>query len=338
MNFNFLTKKESLAKVQQRDLESKLGEKISYYNNWTEIGQSESRFVIFGIPEDIGIRANFGQKGASAAWSAFLDAFLNIQANGFLSFSQVVLAGNIITSDLMEKANILNEKKQKDLIALRSLVEQLDERVYEVVSLIVSMGKIPIVIGGGHNNAFPIISALKNVLMEKKMACLNLDPHADFRPLEGRHSGNAFSYAMATQKLDKYAILGLHENYNSGSMLNELDENEQIDYVTFEDIFVSNTISWKASQKQLFSFIGKTNCGLELDMDSILNFPVSAINPSGISPIKARNFVYRAARKLKIVYFHLPEAAPSLNIYLDNRVGKLLAYLVTDFLKGKMKK
>ncbi|MBK7139971.1 MAG: arginase family protein [Bacteroidetes bacterium] len=170
MNFNFLTKKESLAKVQQRDLESKLGEKISYYNNWTEIGQSESRFVIFGIPEDIGIRANFGQKGASAAWSAFLDAFLNIQANGFLSFSQVVLAGNIITSDLMEKANILNEKKQKDLIALRSLVEQLDERVYEVVSLIVSMGKIPIVIGGGHNNAFPIISALKNVLMEKKMA------------------------------------------------------------------------------------------------------------------------------------------------------------------------
>ena len=93
MNFNFLTKKESLAKVQQRDLESKLGEKISYYNNWTEIGQSESRFVIFGIPEDIGIRANFGQKGASAAWSAFLDAFLNIQANGcikwffdFLSF------------------------------------------------------------------------------------------------------------------------------------------------------------------------------------------------------------------------------------------------------------
>jgi formiminoglutamase len=338
MNFNFLTKKEALSKVQQRDLESKIGEKISYYNNWEAIGQSESRFVIFGIPEDIGIRANFGQKGASAAWSAFLDAFLNIQANGFLSLNQVVLAGNIITSDLMERANLLNEKKQKDLIALRSLVEQLDERVYEVVSLIVSMGKIPIVIGGGHNNAFPIISALKNVLMEKKMACLNLDPHADYRPLEGRHSGNAFSYAMATQKLDKYAILGLHENYNSGSMLNELDENEQIDYVTFEDIFVSKKISWKASQKKLFKFIGKTNCGLELDMDSILNFPVSAINPSGISPIRARNFVYKAAQKMKIVYFHLPEAAPSLNVNSDNRVGKLLAFFVTDFLKGKINK
>lgn len=338
MIFNFLTKKESLTYIQHRDLEIKLGESLNYFNTWDEIGQSSSKFVVFGIPEDIGIKANFGRQGASNAWDAFLNSFLNLQANGFLQSDQMVVAGKIKTDDLMEKAVILNEKKSKDLIGLRNLVEQLDERVYAIVSIIVSMGKIPIIIGGGHNNAFPIISAIKNVLMEKKIACLNVDPHADFRPLEGRHSGNAFSYAMATNKLDKYAILGLHENYNSGSMLNELDENENIKYVLFEDIFVRKRISWKASQKQLYKFIGNTNCGLEFDMDCILNFPVSAINPTGISPLKARNFVYRAASKLKIVYFHLPEAAPNLNRDEDNRVGKLLAYLVTDFLKGKMKK
>ena len=336
MNFNFLTKKESITKVNQRDLESKLGEKISYYNNWTEIGQSESRFVIFGIPEDIGIRANFGQKGASAAWSAFLDAFLNIQANGFLLADQILVAGNIITSDLMEKANLLNEKNQKDIIALRSLVEQLDERVYEVVSLIVSMGKIPIVIGGGHNNAFPIISALKNVLMEKKMACLNLDPHADFRPLEGRHSGNAFSYAMATQKLDKYAILGLHENYNSGSMLNELDENEQIDYVTFEDIFVHDKRTFMQAVSHATGFTEDTLTGIDIDLDGIQNTLSSAMTPVGITPVHARQYVSFAAADSKVAYLHICEGATRLNDgRTDTTSGKLASYLVSDFVKAR---
>jgi formiminoglutamase len=32
--------------------------------------QNEAKYVIIGIPEDIGIRANFGRPGAASAWEA----------------------------------------------------------------------------------------------------------------------------------------------------------------------------------------------------------------------------------------------------------------------------
>ena len=46
------------------------------------------------------------------------------------------------------------------------------------------------------------------------VAAVNLDPHADFRATEGRHSGNGFSYAYMDGALGFYHVVGLHPGKN----------------------------------------------------------------------------------------------------------------------------
>ncbi len=52
-----------------------------------------------------------------------------------------------------------NAKNQDELVdACRHAVEKIiDPEVEELVKLIAQSGKIPVVIGGGHNNAYPLI-------------------------------------------------------------------------------------------------------------------------------------------------------------------------------------
>ena len=44
----------------------------------------------------------------------------------------------------------------------------------------------PIIIGGGHNNCYPIIKALYP--NSTPCCAINFDPHADFRAAEGRQA------------------------------------------------------------------------------------------------------------------------------------------------------
>jgi formiminoglutamase len=76
-------------------------------------------------------------------------------------------------------------------------------------------------------------------------------------------------------------------------------------------------------------------CGVEIDLDAITNVPSSAKTSSGISPVQARQYAYQCGNKLNTPYFHIAEGAPILShIKADNKTGKLIAYLITDFIKG----
>ena len=76
-------------------------------------------------------------------------------------------------------------------------------------------------------------------------------------------------------------------------------------------------------------------CGIEIDLDAITNVPSSAKTSSGLSPIQARQYVYQSAKQLNTLYFHIAEGAPILShIKADNKTGKLIAYLISDFIKG----
>jgi formiminoglutamase len=53
-----------------------------------------SKYVLIGIPEDIGVRANGGVGGADTAWLPFLQSFFNIQSNDFLLGDEVLVMGH----------------------------------------------------------------------------------------------------------------------------------------------------------------------------------------------------------------------------------------------------
>ncbi len=329
--------------TRKRTNETKLGEDVFTITdelNWEiELKNNDCKFVLLGIPEDIGVRANYGRGGAHTAWLPALDSFLSQQSNSFLNGKLICVLGNVNVSDLMEQATDLHIKTKSDVIKLRELVSKIDERVTDVISKIISANKIPIIIGGGHNNSYPIIKGCSQALT-KKINVINCDPHTDFRPLEGRHSGNGFSYAFTENYMDKYSVFCMHEQYNTTSVLNEfINYNHSLYFSTYEDVFIRENKTFTNTLNNNIGFVKNNQCGVELDLDAITNVPTSAKTSSGLSPTQARQYAYQCGKQLNTLYLHVAEGAPILShIKADNKTGKLIAYLISDFIKGVLEK
>ena len=349
LHFKYYTQADIKKLTRSRYGECKIGDTISCLKNAEEeerfLQESPAQFVLFGIPEDIGVRANYGRPGANTAWKAAVESVLNLQNNSFLHAENILVLGEVDVDDLMTQANS-SSKTNADIERLRKLVEIIDTRVIEIVELILSANKTPIIIGGGHNNAYPIIKGVNEVLRRshktncKGINVINCDAHTDFRALEGRHSGNGFSYAFDQGALKKYAVLGLHEQYNADSVLRKFkDHADDLLYKTYEDIFIREKETFMEALDSCIAFCKETYCGIELDLDSITNVPSSARTSCGISPLQARQYIYHCAQKTNSAYLHIAEGAPVLShIKADYKTGKLISYFVSDFIKGVLEK
>lgn len=304
--------------INPRSNETRLGQKVSAEINPT------SRFALIGIPESVGVRANGGIGGTETAWENFLQTFLNIQSTPQLSGEEIVLYGSFNFSDL---------GKTDDVEILRKEVEKIDDAVSVIITEALHLGLIPVVIGGGHNNAFPIIRAVSQFL-QKPLAVLNFDAHTDYRPMEGRHSGNGFRYAFSKNYLEKYAVIGLHENYNSPQILANL-HNDGHQYFTFEDIFIHEKMQFRSTISTALATLQTLPLGLEIDVDVLENVLSSAVSPCGLSTTQLRKGISQVVSFQNPCYFHLCEAAMRLSTgQTSYTTGKLLSYFVSDFLKA----
>ena len=264
-----------------RRFETKTGERIralTKEGNWQQALQdSPARFVLLGIPEDIGVKANYGTGGTDTVWWNFLDNFLNQQSNHFLNEEDILLLGHFDFSETERLISSLSAHDEEKLLAMRKAVAIIDNAVEDLIRLITSVGKIPVVIGGGHNNAYPLLKGSTKGLRKffKKdslvLNCINLDAHTDLRPLEGRHSGNGFSYAMDEGYLKQYAMLATFENYVPQNVLRMVNDNEACKLFTFEDIFVRQKLDFMQAVYQAVSFTEGSATGIEVDLDVIQN-------------------------------------------------------------------
>lgn len=337
-------KADILSLTHLRKFETKLGEIVlcdASGDFEKTISETKARYIIFGIPEDIGVKANLGKGGANSAWFPFLDSFLNIQSNDFLSGENIFLAGYFDFSNAEKLINVNAATIEEKIIAYRSLVTKIDEAVEEIVKIISQNEKIPIIIGGGHNNAYPAIKGAAKGLYKAELIqlaqinCINLDAHTDYRPIEGRHSGNAFRYADEDGYLNKYCIIGIHENYLQQNVWIDLVNNPFTDFITYEDIFVHEKRNFIQAVAHATSFTGDNFTGVDLDLDSIENVLCSASSPCGITTLNARQYLNFAAMDSKIAYVHICEgAAKSETGETSSSTGKLISYLVTDFIKS----
>lgn len=305
--------------IIHRDGETRLGERVNIYPHEVisvdGLKANDSKFVLLGIPEDIGVRANAGIAGTASAWRTSLTAFLNIQSNRFLNGEEILVLGYFE----------IDEPEESTIKALRNKVAEIDELVYPVIEKIVAAGKVPIVIGGGHNNAYGIIKGT-SLASKGPIDVLNVDAHADLRELEGRHSGNGFSYALKENYLEHYFMYGLHQNYNNEAILSQIESNPKLKAVFFDEILMG------AHVNGYFDEFGPVT-GLEIDLDCIQNVLSSAETPSGFEVNDIRKLILMHAKKFS--YLHLCEGATRM---LDGRVSKLtsklIAYLVSDFVKA----
>lgn len=345
LHFKWCSKQDALSLTKIRKFETKLGERVQACPPGQDPKQflrnSTATFVLVGIPEDIGVKANQGMGGADTAWLPFLQSFLNIQSNDFLDGQEILLMGHFDFGDIQYLIDHTARGNEEKIEAYRHAVNSIDDEVEQVIKMITAAGKIPIVIGGGHNNAYPLLKGAakgwhkRGLIQLPQINCINLDAHADYRPVEGRHSGNPFRYAEEDGFLQKYCIVGLHENYLPQNVWMDIVNNPFIDCITFEDIFVHEKRTFLQSVAHATGFTEDTMTGIELDLDCIANALSSATSPVGISPLHARQYISFAAADSKVAYLHICEGATRLSDgRTDLATGKLISYLVSDFVKA----
>lgn len=321
--------------INTRTGESKFGQHIkllpSISNIYEQLLNLDVEYVIFGIQEDIGVFANHGNTGTSKAWEATLKILLNIQSNKYTQAKNVLILGHL---DFSAEQNILaqlNPKSKQHIKKARDLVREIDKQVSYLVSKIVAAGKKPIIIGGGHNNAYGNIKGTA-LALNAPIGVINFDAHSDFRPEEGRHSGNGFSYAFAEGFLDRYFIFGLHENYTSEKTLSTLKLVKAVKYNTYESIAVRKQAKFGKEMERALNHISGNAFGIEIDCDAIENIPSSAMTPSGFSTKRVRRFVNYFGAHQNAKYLHICEASPKKKT--EAQIGKLITYLITDFIKA----
>lgn len=328
--FNTTTLNELLNKRQG---ESKFGEHIQILTSISHIYDQllnlDVRYVIIGLPEDVGVYANYGKTGASKAWDATLKVLLNIQSNAFTNANKVLILGHLDFSAELLKISELDKTNPKSIKKARKFVEDIDKQVTYIIQQIIAAGKKPIIIGGGHNNAYGNIKGT-SLALKQPINVINFDAHSDFRPEEGRHSGNGFSYAYAEGFLRNYFIFGLQKNYTSDKLFKTLKKLKLVKFSTFEDLEVDKTLKFKDELERGLNHVANKPFGVEIDCDAIENIPSSAMTPSGFSVNKARNFTKFFSKQENVMYLHICEAAPTKKN--ENQVGKLITFLITDFI------
>jgi formiminoglutamase len=155
------SKQEVLSLTKIRRFETKLGEILQVLINpaaiANSIAQSTAQYVLFGIAEDLGVKANYGTGGTDTVWTPFLQSFYNIQSNDFFDGGEILMVGHFDFGDLQYLIDTTAKGEDEKIEAYRHAVQTIDDEVEQLVKIITEHKKIPIAIGGGHNNAYPLL-------------------------------------------------------------------------------------------------------------------------------------------------------------------------------------
>jgi formimidoylglutamase len=281
--------------------------------------------VLLGVPQDEGVRRNGGRVGAAAAPDAIRKALYKLTPVFFtkdgithIDRLRIIDAGNIRTNDV-------------DL-------EEIHIRQREVVGQLLRRGALPIVLGGGHDIAYPNGAALGD--SGQPFGILNVDAHTDVRPLiEGKyaHSGSGFRQLLEDNALtvggfcefgiQSFSVAAQHIEYirSCGKSIVSYDEIRGSE--NFEQLFLSVLHYCSTS--------GSNNVYASFDIDAV----ASAYAP-GVSAPAAIGFtadeLCRAAELVgedaAVKLFDIAEVNPTFDI--DGRTAKLAAIVIAYFIGG----
>ena len=289
---------------------SRSGE-VKMGNYLAEVADSvtEKKLQLVCVSEDIGVRANLGRPGAALAPDELIASLLNMQYNGHAWQEDFEIAGWVDVHELQQQS------QSAGLDELRHLTREVDERVVNALTPIYKSGGTPIIIGGGHNNAYPAIKTLYKH-SERPVGVINIDAHTDLRAMEGRHSGNGFSYALDEGLLAYYSVIGLSPNFTPTTILEQIENDDRL-----------SAQLYRSHQAYELPTEGDIPYGLEIDMDVVADFPSSAQNPCGMSLQELFQLVESVITIHKPSYVHICEASPAHELYAG-QVGKALSGLV----------
>lgn len=278
--------------------------------------------VLLGSPQDAGVRRNGGRPGAAAAPEAIRRALCK-----FTPFAgDKSIADSIALSDA------------GDMIVEGIDLEEIHERQQLVVAYLLSQGCIPIVLGGGHDIAWPDSAGFGAVHPE--FGVINIDPHTDVRPLVAglAHSGSPFRQMLESEHINvpagAFVEFGTQQFAVAQSHVRYL-EDRGMHVVWYHDIRQAGFIPAFEASLARASDNSRRPIYVSFDMDSVRSADapgVSATAPIGFSADNICRAAWMCGSLPFVEMIDLAEVNPSYDV--DGRTAKLAAMLIMHFLGG----
>ena len=202
-----------------------------------------------------------------------------------------------------------------------------------VVERVVRAGAVPIILGGGHDQAFGLFFGIARA-SGNAPACVNFDAHLDLRPIPARgpNSGTPFTQAWEWCKEKRaqfrYAALGVQRLGNTAQLFTRAEQAGAT--LVDADGFALDMID--VVMDAVNDAIDEAEIALSIDLDvfaAAFAPGVSAPNAMGIAPDAAFRRVLRgliASERVRGV--EIAELCPALDV--DDRTARLGAAIVFE--------
>ncbi len=272
--------------------------------------------AIIGVPQDEGVRRNQGRIGARKAPDEVRKYFYRLTPFNFKFEKQI--------TDL-KIFDLGNLKTDGEL-------EEIHERLTFVVGELIKSEILTIVIGGGHDIAFPDYLGFAKNFEKVKKAVINIDTHLDVRGSQLRNSGTPFRQILESEcKPDRLIEIGI-QNYANSIYHFEYALKNGVEIFTLDDFkergidFVLNTVKDRLEGHFVH---------LSFDVDSVKNADapgVSATYPDGLSSEDVLKIALFCGLNLNVKILDIAEINPEFDI--DGKTSRLGAFFILNFLTG----
>lgn len=276
------------------------------------------RLALLGLPDDLGVRLNYGRVGAKAGPAAFRAALsgfgASFDAAERRSLDTLVFdAGDVIPAEGDDEAALLQTHLR---------VEDATRQLHELGLLVVG-------IGGGHDLSLPTIRAGSRHV-GAALGGINVDAHLDVRQRVG--SGMPFRRLIEDDCLRASAFceVGLNRFANERADFEWLAA-QGAELVLIDEVLRSGMQSEARLARATAS--GAAFVSIDLDgLDSSVAPGVSAKNPLGLRVEHVAELAEAAGAHSRVRHFDLMELCPAHDV--DGRTARVAAYLFLCFVAG----
>lgn len=278
------------------------------------------RVGILGVPTDEGVKRNGGRIGAKDAPDAIRTELY--KRTGFV-------LGKETSPSSLPIFDFGNIKIGKTL-------EETHDKLAETVSLLIANNVIPIVLGGGHDIAFPNFLGFSKG--KQTVGVINIDTHLDFRkPIPKRNSGTSFRQMLDhhTSALNamNFVEVGIQSFANSEEHYTELTERGATVF-SLRDVREDGMTKVMELAYELAA-ASTDSLYISFDMDAVKGSDAPGVSASLPTGLTAEEFLVAAlfaGKRRKVKMIDLVELNPKYDI--DGRTAKLAALAIMYFLTG----
>jgi formiminoglutamase len=276
------------------------------------------RVALLGLPDDTGVRLNFGRPGAKAGPAAFraaLAAFgTSFDAERGRDIDVLVYdAGDVEPASGGDEAALLETHRRVEAAAL-----ELHAR-----------GLLLVAVGGGHDLSLPTVSALSRHT-GRAVGGINVDAHLDVRERIG--SGMPFRRLIEGGFVAprSFVELGLSRFANDRADCEWLQARGA--QLVFAEAVLRHGLDGSAVLERAAA-AGSAFLSVDLDgLDASCAPGVSARNPLGLGVGQVAELCEAAGACAAVEHFDLMELCPIHD--LDERTARSAAYLFLSFVTG----